>query len=109
MPHWRKFSAHLLGGAIISLMLPVFVAGATETQPARIYLHKNWQIQSSCEVQATGEQISSAGFDAKGWQKADIPARGVGALVTDRPYPDPNVRTKSNVLPGTNTSDQNLY
>ena len=109
MPHWRKFSAHLLGGAIISLMLPVFVAGATETQPARIYLHKNWQIQSSCEAAATGEQISSVGFDAKGWHKADIPATVVGALVTDKTYPDPNYGTNLKSFPGMNYSDKNLF
>src|SRR6266700_1493034 len=109
MPHWRKFSAHLLGGAIISLMLPVFVAGAMETQPARIYLHKNWQIQSSCEVAATGEQISSVGFDAKGWHKAEIPATVVGALVTDKTYPDPNYGTNLQSFPGMNYSDKNLF
>ena len=90
-------------------MLPVFVAGATETQPARIYLHKNWQIQSSCEVTATGEQISSAGFDAKGWHKADIPATVVGALVTDKTYPDPNYGTNLQSFPGMNYSDKNLF
>jgi len=51
--------------------------------------HKNWQIQSSCEVKAAGEQISSAGFDVKGWHKADVPATAVGALIIDKTYPDP--------------------
>ena len=90
MPSSRKFSAHLLEGLFVSLLLPMMVAGARETQPVRTHLHKDWQIQSSCDVAATGEQISSAGFDAKIWHKADIPATVVGALVTDKTYPDPN-------------------
>ncbi len=57
MPRLRKFSARLLEGAILSLVLPMVASGATEVQPARIYLHKNWQVQSSCEVKASGEQI----------------------------------------------------
>src|SRR3989441_4571571 len=61
MPRPRKFSARSLEGAILSLVLPMVASGATEVQPARIYLHKNWQVQSSCEVKASGEQISSVG------------------------------------------------
>src|SRR5713226_8528852 len=109
MPRSRKFSAQIMGGAFFLLVLPVIVAGATEDRPARTYLHKNWQIQSSCEVKATGEQISSAGFDAKGWHKTDIPATVVGALVTDKTYPDPNYGTNLKSIPGMNYSDKNLF
>ncbi len=109
MPRSRKFSARMLGGMFILSVLPVIVAGATEDQPARTYLHKNWQIQSSCEVKATGEQISSGGFDAKGWHKTDIPATVVGALVTDKTYPDPNYGTNLKSIAGMNYSDKNLF
>src|SRR5258708_38045532 len=108
MPRSRKSSARLFGGAFILLLVPIIVAGATEDQPARTYLHKNWQIQSSCEVKAAGEQISSAGFDANGWHKTDIPATVVGALVTDKTYPDPNYGTNLKSLPGMNYSDKSL-
>ncbi len=77
--------------------------------PARTYLHKNWQIQSSCEVKAAGEQISLAGFDAKGWHKSDVPATVVGALVTDKTYPDPNYGTNLKSLPGMNYSDKTFF
>jgi exo-1,4-beta-D-glucosaminidase len=76
---------------------------------ARWYLHKNWQIQSSCEVKADGEQISSPGFDTKSWHKADVPATVVGVLVTDKTYPDPNVGTNLKSLPGMNYSDKGLF
>src|SRR3989449_2538384 len=109
MPRSRKFSARMLGGMFILSVLPVIVAGATEDQPARTYLHKNWQIQSSCEVKATGEQISSARFDAKNWHKTDIPATVVGVLVTDKTVPDPNYGTNLKSFPGMNYSDKGLF
>jgi exo-1,4-beta-D-glucosaminidase len=109
MPHSRKSLAQVSSGAFLSVVLPMIVAGAAEPQPARMYLHKNWQIQSSCDVKAAGEQISSAGFDAKSWHKADIPATVVGALVTDKTYPDPNFGTNLKSFPGMNYSDKNLF
>jgi len=109
MPRSRKFAVRMLCGAIVSLVLAMIVPGATEQLPARIYLHRNWQIQSSCEVKAAGEQISSVGFDAKGWHKADIPATVVGALVTDKTYPDPDFGTNLKSFPGMNYSDKNLF
>src|SRR5256884_955683 len=76
--------------------------------PVRVYLHKNWQIQSSCEVKASGEQISLAGFDAKGWHTAGVPATVVGALVADKTYPDVNYGPHLKALPGMNYSDKQL-
>src|SRR5467141_3210257 len=109
MPRSRKFSARMLGGAFILLVLPVTIAAASGDHPSRTYLHKNWRIQSSCEVKAAGEQISSAGFDAQGWHKADVPATVVGALDTDKTYPDPNYGTNLKSFPGMNYSDKNLF
>jgi exo-1,4-beta-D-glucosaminidase len=109
MPRSRKLSVSMWSGLLVSLVIPMTVAGAPEQQPARIYLHKNWQIQSSCDVKAAGEQISSVGFDAKGWHKAEIPATVVGALVTDNTYPDPNFGTNLKSFPGMNYSEKNLF
>jgi exo-1,4-beta-D-glucosaminidase len=109
MPRSREFSVRMLRGAFILLLLPLIVAGSAEDQPARTYLHNNWQIQSSCEVRATGEQISTVGFDTKGWHQSDIPSTVVGALVTDKTYPDPNYGTNLQSFPGMNYSDQNLF
>jgi exo-1,4-beta-D-glucosaminidase len=99
----------MLGGAFGLLALPIFAARSAEDQPARTYLHKNWRIQSSCEVKATGEQISSVGFETKGWHQADIPATVVGALVTDKTYPDPNYGTNLKTFPGMNYSDKTFF
>src|SRR6266850_478283 len=108
MPRLR--SSYLCVFALCAILRPSSYAADTPGErPARMYLHKNWQIQSSCEVQAAGEQISSAAFDAKGWHRADVPATVVGALVTDKTYPDPNYGTNLKSLPGMNYSDKNLF
>src|SRR5258708_2730740 len=109
MPRSRKFSARMWKGAFVSAMFPLVAAGATEPHPARTYLHENWQTQSSCEVKAGGEQISSAGFDEEGGHKTEIPARVVGAVVTDKTYPDPAYGTNLKSLPGMNYSDKALF
>jgi len=42
-------------------------AAETPTATANVVsLNSGWQIQSSCEVKAAGEQISAAGFAAAG-------------------------------------------
>jgi exo-1,4-beta-D-glucosaminidase len=78
-------------------------------EPARIYLHKDWQIQSACEAKASGAEISAAGFDAKSWHHSDIPSTVVGALVTDKTYPDPNYGTNLKSFPGMNYSSKSFF
>src|ERR1700687_2576215 len=108
MPRLR--SSHLCVLALCAIFRPSSYAADTPSErPPRMYLHKNWQIQSSDEIKAGSEQISPAGFDAKGWHKADVPATVVGALVTDKTYPDPNYGTNLKSLPGMNYSGKNLF
>ncbi len=74
-------SSYVCVFALCAILRPSSYAADTPSErPERTYLHKNWQIQSSCEVKASGEQISLASFEAKGWHKADVPATVVGAL-----------------------------
>src|SRR5215469_8230248 len=91
--------------AIPNLAIPAYSEGATK----RTYLHKNWQIQSSCDAKATGDQISTAGFDAASWHKVDIPATVVGALVTDKTYPDPDYAMNLDSFPGMSHSNKQLF
>jgi exo-1,4-beta-D-glucosaminidase len=85
-------------------------AGQDAVEPGtRIYLHKDWQIQSSCVAKATGEQVSTAGFDASSWHKSELPATVVGALVTDKTYPDPYFGTTLKTLPGMNYSNKSFF
>lgn len=99
----------LLFVTFIASVIPKSAAAAADSPGSRTSLHKNWQIQSSCEVKAGGEQISRPGFDTSGWHKSDIPATVVGALVTDKTYADPNYGMNLKSFPGMNYSDKQLF
>ena|SRR5881394_3343429 len=89
--------------SFVALSLSAQVSRAADTPPVAvpsvIPLNTNWQIQSSCEEKAAGEQISAAGFAATGWHKTTVPNTVVGTLVDDKTYPDPTYGTNLNNLP----------
>jgi len=105
-----RSSFSLLFFAGVAFAIPnLAIAADSEGLTNRMYLHKNWQIQSSCDAKATGDQISTAGFDAASWHKADIPATVVGALVTDKTYPDPDYAMNLDSFPGMSHSNKQLF
>ena len=96
-------------GLCLILGSRAFAADSPAEDSGRTYLHKNWQIRSSCDVTASGYAISTVGFEAKNWHKADLPATVVGALVTDKTYPDPNYGTNLKSFPGMDYSAKQLF
>jgi exo-1,4-beta-D-glucosaminidase len=72
-------------------------------------LNGGWQIQSSCEAKAGGEQVSTPGFAATGWHKTMVPNTVVGTLVDDKTYPDPMYATNLKKFPGMNYSDKPVF
>jgi exo-1,4-beta-D-glucosaminidase len=77
--------------------------------PAETLLHKDWQIQSSCEDKSAAEKISTAGFDSSRWHRTDIPATVVGVLVTDKTYPDPDFGMNLKSFPGMDHPDNTFF
>jgi exo-1,4-beta-D-glucosaminidase len=57
--------------------------------PASYPLDEGWALQSSVKVMATGEDISSASFQAANWIAADVPTTVVAAQVKAGLLPDP--------------------
>ncbi len=108
MSRSRWFSCVALGYLAIAGGTAL-AAGVTPTEPARLYLHKDWRLQSSCQVKAKGEDISVVGFDARSWHRADIPATVVAALVADKTYPDPDYGTNLQSIPGMNYSKESYF
>jgi len=101
---------------MVALLLGFGMAGEAHGQlaepaaaPSKIFLHQGWQLQSSCVAKASGEKVSTAGFDAAGWHKADIPATVVGALVADKTYPDPDYGTNLKAFPGMDYSSKTFF
>jgi exo-1,4-beta-D-glucosaminidase len=104
MPRLRSFRlAMLLSGVLLS------AAHASADQSERLFLHKNWQLQSSCEAKATGKQLSTPGFDASSWHHTNLPSTVVGALVNDKTYPDPTYGTNLRSLPGMDYSSKSFF
>jgi len=101
----RGWFGLMLAAGMLLNSRPAFSAD----EPSRIYLHKDWQIQSSCEAKASGAEISAAGFDAKGWHHSDIPSTVVGALVTDKTYSDPDYGTNLKSFPGMDYSSKDFF
>jgi exo-1,4-beta-D-glucosaminidase len=82
---------------------------SAQTPATRQYLHGAWRIQSSCIDSAKGEQISLVGFDASKWHLAEVPGTVVGALVTDKSLPDPDVGMNLKQFPGFVSDPKGLF
>jgi exo-1,4-beta-D-glucosaminidase len=72
-------------------------------------LRDNWALQSACRIKAPGEEVSKAGFETPEWHKTQVPATVVGALVTDKTYPDPDFGMNLRSLPGMNFAARHLF
>ena len=96
--------------AAVSFAAELVRANGPETSSnSTLDLNGGWQIQSSCEAKATGEQVSAPGFAATGWHKTTVPNTVVGTLVDDKTYPDPMYGTNLKKLPGMNYSDKSFF
>jgi exo-1,4-beta-D-glucosaminidase len=94
----------------LSAILALLLSGAgVAAESDKLVLHKDWQLQSSCEAKASGAEISAAGFNASGWHHTDIPSTVVGALVTDKTYPDPTYGTNLKSFPGMDYSSKTFF
>ena len=108
VPRSRRLFFSFILSVVACFAIPNLLSAA-DGPTNRTYLHKDWQIQSSCEAKDTGDQISLAGFDAAGWHRADIPATVVGALVADKTYPDPDYAVNLDSFPGMSHSNKQLF
>src|SRR5271163_4715458 len=109
-PMFRTRSSFGIALLCLFLMLPAaLVADTSGEPPERMYLHKDWQLQSSCEVKATGAQIAAPGFEASKWHHSDIPTTVVAALVADKTYSDPFYATNLRSFPGMNQNNKVLW
>ncbi|MCI0611822.1 glycoside hydrolase family 2 [bacterium] len=75
---------------LIALFI-IFAASAIQAAESNNYqlLKEGWLIQSSASVDASGETISSLGFDSTGWYPTSVPTTVLSALVKNGVYRDP--------------------
>ncbi len=89
-----------------AIVFAAFVSPPARAQTAPVSAEKlplstGWQVQSSCQINAAGPQISTPGFRATGWHSTSVPATVVAALVADGTYPDPDFGMNLRKIPGT--------
>jgi exo-1,4-beta-D-glucosaminidase len=87
------------------LFSSLFAQTAPAAKPAAegmLPLHEGWAIQTSTNVKAKGEVISTTKFVPKGWHEATVPTTVVAALVKDKTFPDPLFGTNLRQYPGMN-------
>lgn len=94
---------HLMACAsIVAAMLSTTAAAQlrVSTAPSRIPLSAGWAIQSSARAPATGEAISTVGYQTDTWIATTVPTTVLAALVANHAYPDPNVGMNMRTIPG---------
>ena len=91
---------------VAALVFGAFAPSLARTQTVAVHraglpLSTGWRLQSSCQISATGAQISVPGFHTAGWHSTIVPSTVVAALVADGTYPDPDFGMNLRKIPGT--------
>jgi exo-1,4-beta-D-glucosaminidase len=73
-------------GLVTLLSLFIYQAYAQDSENFRMILKEDWQMQSALKVQATGNTISQAKFDPKGWYKVSVPTTIIAGLLANKVY-----------------------
>jgi len=90
---------------VVLLLLAINVSGHNRAQgqetPNIQRLTQNWQLQSSAQVNETGETISNSQYRTTGWYRTKIPSTVLAVLVDNKVYPDPYFGMNLRSIPGT--------
>src|SRR5580693_8622813 len=93
--------AALLAAASIAALLAVAsIAAPLARADSDITLRDGWAVQSSAKVNASGEVVSTAGFDASSWYKTSAPNTVFAVLVENGVYTDPYFGMNLRSIPG---------
>ncbi|PYX20473.1 MAG: glycosyl hydrolase family 2 [Acidobacteria bacterium] len=67
---------------------------------SKLRLADGWMLQSSSKVDQSGETLSKAGFQPRGWYPVSVPTTVVSALVKHKVLPDPMFGMNLRQFPG---------
>jgi exo-1,4-beta-D-glucosaminidase len=67
---------------------------------SKLRLADDWMLQSSSKVDQSGETLSKAGFQPRGWYPVSVPTTVVSALVKHKILPDPMFGMNLRQFPG---------
>ena len=85
---------------LLTLALPALAAGPRDASETKIALHRNWEIQSSCQVKAGGKEISSVGFSGPRLAPRRSAHNGRRGAGRGRHVSRPLFRNEPEIIPG---------
>jgi hypothetical protein len=74
--------------AVLALAICAGVASA-QGMISRVDANGGWKLQFASKVQLSGEEVSSATYDPKGWYAATVPGTALTTLVNNHIYAEP--------------------
>lgn len=85
---------------LISILI-LLVCGSSEASAdgQKIFLRKNWLLQSSSMVKEDADKISLSEFHPQGWYPTEVPTTVLTALVRNKVYPDPYIGLNNMRIP----------
>jgi exo-1,4-beta-D-glucosaminidase len=87
--------------AFLLLSSVSFAQQAKLTQTSsKLRLADGWMLQSSSKIDQSGETLSKAGFQPRGWYPVSVPTTVVSALVKHKVLPDPMFGMNLRQFPG---------
>jgi exo-1,4-beta-D-glucosaminidase len=86
---------------IAGTLAGVAKAPAESSDRTKLILKDGWLIQSSSQVRAKGEVLSTGQYQPKDWYQAAVPTTVLNALVQNKVYPDPYFGMNLRSIPGT--------
>ena len=97
----KMSSRSLLCILVLSFSGLISAQEASRPRPeTSLALRDGWNLQSSCKVEAKGENVSTLAFQPKDWYAVTVPTTVVAALVKQKVYPDPFFGTNLRSFPG---------
>lgn len=90
--------SNTLATAVVCLSLTANALGAAE-HATRVPLADGWCLQSSWQMSAGGEVLSTDGFEPRGWYPTRVPSTVYSALVRNGVYPDIRIGMNSFRVP----------
>jgi exo-1,4-beta-D-glucosaminidase len=93
-------SSFAVASFVVALLVAATIAVPASRADGDITLREGWTVQSSAKVNAGGEAVSAAGFDASSWYKTSAPNTVFAVLVENGVYKDPFFGMNLRSVPG---------
>jgi len=97
---WGLRSTFAATSFVAALFAAATIAAPASRPDGDITLREGWAVQSSAKVNADGEVVSAAGFDASSWYKTSAPNTVFAVLVENGVYKDPYFGMNLRSAPG---------